>query len=54
MKFELKTEYQPTGDQPNAIEALVSGVNNGQKEQVLLQSRILALPPPGQHSGMVA
>lgn len=35
-KFELVTEYQPTGDQPKAIEALVGGINVGKKEQVLL------------------
>ena len=35
-KFELHTEYQPTGDQPKAIEALVGNINAGQKEQVLL------------------
>lgn len=35
-KFELTTEYQPTGDQPKAIEALVGAINAGQKEQVLL------------------
>ncbi len=35
-KFELVTEYQPTGDQPKAIEALVAGIDAGQKEQVLL------------------
>lgn len=35
-KFDLKTDYQPTGDQPLAIESLVHGLNSGQKEQVLL------------------
>lgn len=35
-QFELHTEYQPTGDQPKAIEALVGNINDGQKEQVLL------------------
>jgi excinuclease ABC subunit B len=35
-KFELKTEYQPTGDQPRAIKQLVDGLKAGQKEQVLL------------------
>ena len=35
-KFELSTEYQPTGDQPNAIKKLVSGLKKGTKEQVLL------------------
>ncbi|MBU6375109.1 MAG: excinuclease ABC subunit UvrB [Bdellovibrionales bacterium] len=35
-KFELATPFQPTGDQPQAIEALVRGVNEGKKAQVLL------------------
>ena len=36
MKFELVSNYQPTGDQPAAIEQLVEGINAGKKEQVLL------------------
>lgn len=35
-KFKLKTNYQPTGDQPAAIEKLNSGIENGVKEQTLL------------------
>lgn len=35
-KFELHSEYQPMGDQPQAIEALANGVLNGDKEQVLM------------------
>ena len=35
-KFILHSKYQPTGDQPQAIEQLVSGVNRGLKEQTLL------------------
>ncbi len=35
-KFILHSEYQPTGDQPQAIESLVEGINRGEKEQVLL------------------
>ena len=34
-KFTLHSKYQPTGDQPEAIEALVSGIENGLDEQVL-------------------
>ena len=34
--FKLVAPYQPTGDQPQAIEKLVSGIKNGLKEQVLL------------------
>ncbi|HEY6805540.1 MAG TPA: excinuclease ABC subunit UvrB [Pyrinomonadaceae bacterium] len=36
MEFKLRTEYQPKGDQPAAIEALVKGLNEGAKDQVLL------------------
>ena len=36
MPFTLKSEYQPCGDQPQAIEALVRGLNDGSKDQVLL------------------
>jgi excinuclease ABC subunit B len=34
--FKLKTDLQPTGDQPQAIEKLVSGIRAGQKFQTLL------------------
>jgi len=34
--FQLVTEYQPEGDQPAAIEALVEGVHSGVHHQVLL------------------
>ena len=36
MKFKLVSEYTPCGDQPEAIEALVSGIQNGSAHQVLL------------------
>ena len=35
-KFILHSEYQPTGDQPEAIAQLVDGVNKGYQEQTLL------------------
>lgn len=35
-QFELVAPYQPNGDQPEAIQALVRGVEKGDKEQVLL------------------
>lgn len=35
-KFQLETKYQPTGDQPTAIAQLVSGLENGEREQTLL------------------
>ncbi|HCH43063.1 excinuclease ABC subunit UvrB [uncultured Algoriphagus sp.] len=36
MEFRLTSDYQPTGDQPQAIEQLARGVNEGEKAQVLL------------------
>jgi excinuclease ABC subunit B len=36
MRFKLHSEYQPKGDQPAAIDALVRGLNDGSKDQVLL------------------
>ena len=35
-KFELVSEYKPSGDQPEAINKLVEGLYEGKKEQVLL------------------
>lgn len=35
-KFELVSEYKPTGDQPKAIAQLVEGVNSGRHHQILL------------------
>ena len=34
--FKLHSKFQPTGDQPQAIEKLVEGVNDGLRTQVLL------------------
>ena len=34
--FELVTNYQPAGDQPQAIEKLVSGIEQGFRNQLLL------------------
>src|SRR5258708_8012256 len=36
MDFQLVTQYKPRGDQPRAIEELVSGLAAGEKQQVLL------------------
>ena len=36
MNFKLQSEYQPTGDQPQAIKKLVHGLENGEKHQTLL------------------
>ncbi len=35
-RFKLVSEYKPTGDQPEAIEALVEGVKRGDREQTLM------------------
>lgn len=35
-KFVLKSDYQPTGDQPTAIAQLIDGLNSGEREQTLL------------------
>lgn len=35
-QFELVSKYQPTGDQPQAIQQLTTGLQNGTKEQILL------------------
>ncbi|MGB3084285.1 MAG: excinuclease ABC subunit UvrB, partial [Saprospiraceae bacterium] len=36
MSFKLESNYQPTGDQPQAIKQLVDGINNRERAQVLL------------------
>lgn len=36
MLFNLTSEYEPTGDQPQAIRQLVEGLNNGEPAQTLL------------------
>jgi excinuclease ABC subunit B len=36
MNFDLTSEFQPTGDQPQAIAELVKGIKNNEPEQVLL------------------
>lgn len=35
-KFQLVSKYKPSGDQPEAIQKLVNGINSGMKEQTLL------------------
>ena len=32
--FKLHSNFNPTGDQPEAIKQLVEGINNGEKSQV--------------------
>jgi excinuclease ABC subunit B len=36
MKFQVVSDYVPTGDQPQAIEKLAAGIRNGEKYQTLL------------------
>lgn len=36
MNFEIVSDFRPTGDQPEAIKALVGGINSGEKYQTLL------------------
>ena len=36
MNFKLHSKYQPTGDQPQAIETLLNGLKQGRREQTLL------------------
>lgn len=36
MRFELSSKFQPTGDQPQAIDKIVEGLENGYNTQVLL------------------
>lgn len=36
MKFKLQSEFEPTGDQPQAIEQLTAGIEKGEKYQTLL------------------
>lgn len=36
MKFKIKSDFKPTGDQPNAIKELVKNINAGEQYQTLL------------------
>lgn len=36
MQFKIKSEFKPTGDQPEAIKQLVSGIDSNEKYQTLL------------------
>lgn len=36
VEFRIHAPYQPAGDQPEAIKALVAGVNEGRRYQTLL------------------
>ena len=36
MRFKLSSDFKPTGDQPQAIQELVSGIESNEKFQTLL------------------
>ena len=36
MDFKLTSDFEPTGDQPNAIKEIVAGINKGEPAQTLL------------------
>ena len=36
MRFKLKSDFSPTGDQPEAINQLVEGIQNNEQYQTLL------------------
>ena len=36
IRFRIDSEFKPSGDQPQAIDALVEGIENGLSDQVLL------------------
>ncbi|MGL9733137.1 MAG: excinuclease ABC subunit UvrB [Wolbachia sp.] len=36
MKFQIVTHFKPAGDQPQAIDSLIAGLNSNKKDQVLL------------------
>jgi excinuclease ABC subunit B len=46
--FDLVTQYAPAGDQPQAIEKLVTGVQQGLKNQLLLGVTGSGKPTPWQ------
>ena len=50
MDFKLVSEYQPTGDQPQAIESLVKGIKEGEMHQTLLGLQVLVKLLPWQTS----
>ena len=48
--FKLHSEYQPTGDQPQAIEKLVKGFKEGNQFETLLVSPVPVRPSPWRMS----
>ena len=52
MEFELHAPYTPTGDQPQAIEKLVRGLQLGLEEQTLLGVMAPEKPSPWPMSSL--
>ena len=54
MEFNLTSDFKPTGDQPQAIQQLVEGIERGDPAQVLLgvtgsgKTFTIAKPAAGQ------
>ena len=46
MPFEIHAPFAPAGDQPEAIEALARGVEDGLHTQVLLGATVPGKPTP--------
>ena len=44
--FKLHTDFEPSGDQPTAIAELVKGLDNNERDQVLLASLAVVKPSP--------
>ena len=44
--FKLVSKYQPSGDQPQAIEQLVDNIEGGEKAQILMGRLVQGRPIP--------
>ena len=45
-QFKLVSKYQPSGDQPQAIEQLVDNIEGGEKAQILMGRLVQGRPIP--------
>ena len=55
-KFSIKSDFTPSGDQPDAIAALLAGLSRGEREQVLLGvtgSGKIKMSQAGKRHGMI-
>ena len=48
--FDLVSEFQPSGDQPTAIAELIKGIEDGERDQVLLGVTGSAKPSPSRRN----